>query len=404
VKGKYELDEQSLIFLSYASPDRERVLEYYSFLTRQGQKVWMDKHDIKGGQNWDFEIKRALSKATMIIVFLSNNSVNRRGYAQREIKIALDQSKDKLSDDIYIIPVMLETDAGIPTELSRTQVLRPEDGNVFDLLLEAIHTQLQRIRGENERIQSNSEVRWTINSYKDSWHGLPGYDSEYDLIRFYSSAYPQVSEITDVIRGRLTECAMSERYVKFEQSSDFHNFGKSRFQRQNTWDASCGDPKIVERVISIQYNIWHYGAGAAHPNSGFLTFAFTLDPVTQISRIQDIFEDPDSAFVIIQKTVRDLLLAPQNADTEDNQDSFILDKKMVKSGTNTWDDFRNFVFEESEITFLFGHYQVAPFVSGLQSASVQYSAIAAYLKEHFACALGIEWDRRRAIEVLASPS
>ena len=77
----------------------------------------MDKRRLKGGQNWDFEIKRALQKATVIVVFLSSNSVDRRGYAQREIKAALDQAGDKLIDDIYLIPVMLD-ERGCPSRSS----------------------------------------------------------------------------------------------------------------------------------------------------------------------------------------------------------------------------------------------------------------------------------------------
>ena len=102
------MDEQNLVFLSYASPDRDRVFEFCDDLSRRGFNVWMDKRRIKGGQNWDFEINRALQKAVVIVVFLSTNSVNRRGYAQREIKIALDQARDRLIDDIYLIPVILD--------------------------------------------------------------------------------------------------------------------------------------------------------------------------------------------------------------------------------------------------------------------------------------------------------
>ena len=111
------MDDHNLVFLSYASPDRDRVLEFHDYLSSQGFNVWMDKRRLKGGQNWDFQIKRALQQAVVIIVFLSSNSVDRRGYAQREIKLALDQARDKLIDDIYLIPVMLDRGIPIPEQL-----------------------------------------------------------------------------------------------------------------------------------------------------------------------------------------------------------------------------------------------------------------------------------------------
>ena len=115
------MDDQNLIFLSYATPDREAVFAFHDDLARAGYNVWMDKHRIKGGQNWDFEIKKAMQKAAIIVVFLSQNSVDRRGYAQREIKIALDQANDHLVDDIYLIPVLLEREVPIPSQLSGIQ-------------------------------------------------------------------------------------------------------------------------------------------------------------------------------------------------------------------------------------------------------------------------------------------
>lgn len=86
------MTEQSEIqvFLSYASQDRERVLPVYEYLVTNGYpNTWIDCKKLLGGQNWDLEIKRNLGKSQIIIIFISNSSVNKRGYVQREIKIAL---------------------------------------------------------------------------------------------------------------------------------------------------------------------------------------------------------------------------------------------------------------------------------------------------------------------------
>lgn len=49
------MDDQPLIAISYATPDRDRVFAYYDYLAREGFNLWMDKKKLKGGQNWDFE-------------------------------------------------------------------------------------------------------------------------------------------------------------------------------------------------------------------------------------------------------------------------------------------------------------------------------------------------------------
>lgn len=141
------MDEQNLVFLSYASPDLDRVLQFYDYLVHHGFNIWMDKRRLKGGQNWDFEINRALQKAVIIVVFLSSNSVDRRGYAQREIKVALDQARDKLIDDIYLIPLMLDTGIPVPAQLERIQVIKENEGDCKSALVEAINLQLEHLVG-----------------------------------------------------------------------------------------------------------------------------------------------------------------------------------------------------------------------------------------------------------------
>ena len=72
------------IFLSYASPDKDKILPFFEWLDKEGFNVWMDYHRIMPGQNWDLYIKHALEEATIIISFISKNSIDRRGYIQRE--------------------------------------------------------------------------------------------------------------------------------------------------------------------------------------------------------------------------------------------------------------------------------------------------------------------------------
>ena len=71
------------VFVSYASPDRERVLPFFDWLSSRGINVWMDCRSIKAGQNWDHEIHRALDKSTFVLCFISNRSYSRRGYIQK---------------------------------------------------------------------------------------------------------------------------------------------------------------------------------------------------------------------------------------------------------------------------------------------------------------------------------
>jgi len=384
------MDDQNLIFLSYSSPDRETVLSYYEDLTRAGYNVWMDKHRLKGGQNWDFEIKRALQKAAIIVVFLSHNSVDRRGYAQREIKIALDQAYDRLVDDIYVIPVLLNRDVAIPEQLARIQAIGVDEGDSKAALQESIAHQLEAMGVETAKAQAEANLRWTMTTHRDAWDGLPGYEASYQLPHFTSAEYPHVSEITDVVRGMLQMDAMAQRQVKFDQSPDLFNFGEDRFRRQNTWEASCGEPIIQGRALSLVYSVWWYAAKAAHPNQHFSTFCFTLDPVTRITSLQEIFTDTEKALGIIQKECREQLLNMKFEEMTNDGSALKLEKNYVDDGTKHWDCFQNFALKPEGIDILFSTYQVAAYAFGPQFVHIPYVNVAPLLRKEMACLLDIE--------------
>lgn len=383
------MEENALIFLSYASPDYERVHAFYGALLNAGLDPWLDKEKLVAGQNWDFEIKRALAKATIIVVFLSENSVSRRGYVQREIKIALGQAQAKLHDDIYVIPVMLD-EVPIPSQLEDIQVIGSSAEDPYQQLLSAIDAQLERLGLQNAKLQGDPKLRWSMTRYNDRWEGLPGHDTSYQIPRFSSEQAPQAQEMSDVIRGWVVAEAMAQREVKFSQSTEFCNFGQEPFFRMNSWDASCATPIVKDRIVSLSYSVWMMNAGAAHPNMYFKTFAFTLHPTTQIKSLESIFEDTKSSLEVIRDDVRYQLLHDNDMLPDQDPANPELSEDYVKSGTDSWKDFDCFTFEEDGINLYFSPYQVAAYVFGPQFAKVKYDKLAKFMHRHYAFALGVE--------------
>lgn len=69
---------------------------------------WLDEEKLLPGQSWDMEIEKAVEIADAVIVCLSNNSVSKEGYVQRELKFVLDIALEKPEETIFIIPLRLE--------------------------------------------------------------------------------------------------------------------------------------------------------------------------------------------------------------------------------------------------------------------------------------------------------
>jgi hypothetical protein len=362
-------DNNDLIFISYASPDRQRVCPYHDSMKARGFDVWMDVARIKPGQSWDFEIQRALNRAALIIVFISNNSVTRRGYVQREIKVALDKAMERLASDIYLIPVMLDDDAPIPDELKHIHIVRASASDCIEKIEDAIRHQLQQLGSSVAEAQGRANIRWWQTSYRESWEGLPGYEVEFRLLNLSSEQYPKIGEVTDIIRGDLLSAVANERTTKFTQSTELFNFGQQSFSRTNTWEAFPAAPKIVEKTLSLQYSVHWYGAGAAHPNHHFSTYCFLLDPLVQIKDLRNAFTDQERAFQLIQESTREQLLLP-SPDGEER-----LSLEWVLEGTKDWDSFRSFGFEQDGIEFYFAPYQVAAYAAGAQFVKVPFDKV-----------------------------
>ena len=135
---------ETTIFLSYTKKDKSKVLQIYKKLTAEGFKPWMDEKDIFVGEKWNYAIKRALREADFILICLSKNSVNKRGYIQKEIKIALDIGLEKLDEDIFLLPVRLE-DCEIPSSLRDFQVMDLYKRDGWKRLVDAIKTGIKRL-------------------------------------------------------------------------------------------------------------------------------------------------------------------------------------------------------------------------------------------------------------------
>jgi hypothetical protein len=80
----------------------------YRALAAAGFRPWLDIEDLLPGQEWVSSIQSAIHEADFFLVFLSEASVSKRGYVQKEISVALDVLSQRKEGETYIIPVRLD--------------------------------------------------------------------------------------------------------------------------------------------------------------------------------------------------------------------------------------------------------------------------------------------------------
>ncbi|MDJ0581766.1 AAA-like domain-containing protein [Crocosphaera sp.] len=138
------------IFIAHASEDKPLVRELYSKLVQAGYKPWLDEEELLPGQNWTEEIPKALKNSDLFIACLSSTSISKRGYIQREFKMAMEMLAELPAGEgeIYIIPLKLD-DCKIPEliqsdyglKLKNLQWLDYWKPNSFEKLIKAIERQ-----------------------------------------------------------------------------------------------------------------------------------------------------------------------------------------------------------------------------------------------------------------------
>lgn len=96
------------VFISYSKKDSETVKSINELLKSHSIPTWIDVEKLLPGQEFDLEIQKAIGKCKAFLVCLSQSSVNKHGYVQKEIKKALEELWKIPEGKVFIIPVLLK--------------------------------------------------------------------------------------------------------------------------------------------------------------------------------------------------------------------------------------------------------------------------------------------------------
>jgi hypothetical protein len=153
------------VFLCHSSHDKPAVRDLCRRLSADGMDPWLDEEKILAGQDWELEVRKAVRAADTVIVCLSRDSVGKRGFVQKEIRLALDVADEQPEGAIFVIPLKLE-ECDVPERLLRWQWVNyfAEDG--YERLMVALRRRAQDLDAEaspgslgQQYIQSDKSVK-----------------------------------------------------------------------------------------------------------------------------------------------------------------------------------------------------------------------------------------------------
>jgi len=104
---EFIMEKETNVFISYAREDHTIAYKIYNDLKKLGIKVWIDKEELRPGEKWKTTIKQTIKSSSHFLALFSPNSLSKKGFVQKEVKIAIEVLDELPDSEIYFIPIRL---------------------------------------------------------------------------------------------------------------------------------------------------------------------------------------------------------------------------------------------------------------------------------------------------------
>ena len=96
------------VFIAYVREDLRAIERLLEALETAGFSPWTDARKLVPGQNWPRAIESAIETSDFFVACFSENSVNKTGGFQSEVRYALDCARRVPLDEIFVVPLRLD--------------------------------------------------------------------------------------------------------------------------------------------------------------------------------------------------------------------------------------------------------------------------------------------------------
>jgi hypothetical protein len=180
------------IFLCYATEDERQVTQVHRRLKKMGFKPWLDKNDLLPGQEWRTEIPKVIKTSDFMLMFLSQISVGKRGYEQRQFKLALEVLHETREGGVPAILTLLDH-CQVPEAFRDLQWVNLFEEDGFEKLVKSIQTQVR----PRVHLDPETKLMWTIedNGRDINWHEANEYAKKLRLGGYSDWRLPTIKEL-----------------------------------------------------------------------------------------------------------------------------------------------------------------------------------------------------------------
>ena len=144
------------VFLCHAHSDAAAVRALYNRLVKDGVDAWLDKEKLLPGQDWEMEIRKAVSESDVVVVCHSKQ-FNQAGFRQKEVRLALDTAMEQPEGEIFIIPARLE-ECNVLQSLHRWQWVDLFEDDGYVRLMGALRLRAEKLDAVEIQLTHQSPV------------------------------------------------------------------------------------------------------------------------------------------------------------------------------------------------------------------------------------------------------
>jgi len=262
-------NRQLRVFLCHSSHDKTAVRELYDRLIAESWiDPWLDEKKLLPGQDWDLAIERSVEDSHAVIVCLSQNSVTKEGYIQKELRFVLDIALTKPEEEIFVIPLRLE-DCQPPRRLRvfhyvdyfpKTQkdtayqyILQSLKRRAASLKIEVIDAEILARQQAEERARQELEQRIQQEAREKVRREIEARlraEAEEQARKEYEVSTPKISAAP---KSNLSKSPISENKLTLSNGMDFMRVPAGKFLMGS--DKGYDNQK-PQHTVDIPYDYW----------------------------------------------------------------------------------------------------------------------------------------------------
>jgi len=355
-----------MMVLSCAPEDTTRAEKFYRAFEEAELEPWMDSEDRPLGELWERALSVAVHRCELLILFLSEHSVDRYGLLQKGLTQALNDWEKKESHEAYVVLVRLEA-CKIPKQLA--------DFQKFDALDESKIPELVRLlRVLNGKASGNFDF-------------LPPQLEAFKLIPISSErrthfdigvTIPQFNDedqndilcpVNDLIERTVRD--ILEAFVGAEplqSPEEIHELGLEKFPNDGFWL----QPSILtatRSLISIEFYISIYRRGEEDRQHYTRTLNIDVDNCSELF-LKDIVNNQDFAVRFFSVYCHNALMADP---------AFRLAEKDWKFDSMGISPIQSFGFRRADLIFIFAPRQLGPSILSRKLVEIPFSDVYRFL-------------------------